>query len=229
MIKQFSKVQLATAVAVLFHSIGLAGILFFKGDLIIKSTPINMLLSFALLLWTQDQKNRAFWIFVVACICIGIAVEIIGVNTGILFGNYAYGSVLGIKMAQVPLLIGINWFIIVYCCAVSVYSLLHWIINPAATAGVRTSGSLKALAVITDGATLAVLFDWLMEPVAVKLHFWKWENGIIPVYNYICWFAVSALLLLVFNSCRFYRPNKFAVHLLLIQVMFFLVLRTFLQ
>lgn len=229
MIKQFSKVQLATAVAVLFHSIGLAGILFFKSDLIIKSTPINMLLSFALLLWTQDQKNRAFWIFVVACFVIGIAVEIIGVNTGILFGNYAYGPVLGLQVAKVPLLIGINWFIIVYCCAVSVHSLLQRIISPATSAGLSTSGTLKALAVITDGATLAVLFDWLMEPVAVKLHFWSWQNNMIPVYNYICWFAVSALLLLVFNSCRFYRPNKFAVHLLLIQVMFFLVLRTFLQ
>lgn len=229
MIKQFSKIQIATAVAVLFHTIGLAGILFFKSELIIKSTPVNMLLSFVLLLWTQEQKNRAFWLFVVACVSIGIAVEIIGVNTGFLFGNYTYGPVLGIKVAQVPLLIGINWFIIVYCCAVSVYILLQRIINPATSAGVKTSNMLKGLAVITDGATLAVLFDWLMEPVAVKLHFWSWQNNMIPLYNYICWFAVSALLLLVFNSCRFYRPNKFAVHLLLIQIMFFLVLRTFLQ
>lgn len=188
-----------------------------------------MLLSFSLLLWTQEQKNKAFWIFAAACIIIGIGVEIIGVNTGVLFGSYSYGSALGIKLAEVPLLIGINWFIIVYCCAVSVHSLLQRIIRPAASAGVGASRPLKALAVITDGATLAVLFDWLMEPVAVKLNFWHWQNNSIPVYNYVCWFVISALLLLIFNACRFHRPNKFAVHLLLIQIMFFLVLRTFLQ
>ncbi len=187
------------------------------------------MLSFALLIWTQEQKNRAFWIFLFACVVVGIAVEMIGVNTGLLFGNYSYGAVLGIQVMNVPLLIGVNWFIIVYCSAVSIYTLLQRILAPASSAGITASQPLKALAIVTDAATLAVMFDWLMEPVAIKLNFWKWQDAVIPVYNYVCWFAVSALLLLVFNSCKFYRPNKFAVHLLLIQAMFFLLLRTFLQ
>ena len=223
----FSKYQIATFLAILFHAIGLTGILFFDRNFFIHSTPFNLLLMFVLLLWTQVKANSWFWIFLAACFITGVAVEMIGVNTGLLFGDYKYGDVLGKQLKQVPLLIGINWFIIIYCCGVSVHTLLMRIVQnmPAANGG---SATLKVLAVIVDGATLAVFFDWLMEPVAVKLDYWHW-NGPIPVYNYICWFFVSVLLLLVFQVCKFEKRNKFAVNLLLIQVMFFLVLRTFMN
>jgi putative membrane protein len=89
--------------------------------------------------------------------------------------------------------------------------------------------TIKALSVVVDGATLAVFFDWVMEPAAVKLGFWQWGgNGSIPSFNYVCWLGISMLLLTCFHVLRFDKSNKFAVHLLLIQVMFFLILRTFL-
>jgi putative membrane protein len=75
---------------------------------------------------------------------------------------------------------------------------------------------------------LQFFFDWLMEPVAIKLNYWSWTSADVPVYNYICWFIVSLLLLLVFHFASFEKQNKFAVNLLLIQAMFFLLLRTFL-
>ena len=228
MIKNFSKDQIATAIALLFHTIGLVGILVFKSDLIIRSTPINLLLSFTLLIWTQKEKNRFFYLFVALVFLVGFAAEVIGVNTGLLFGNYSYGNVLGFKWQQVPLMIGINWIIIIYCCGISVTTLLRNIIQPASDSLPQPSNTLKSLSVITDGATLAVMFDWLMEPVAVKLGFWKW-NGEIPVYNYICWFVISLLLLALFHTCKFTKQNKFAVNLLLIQFLFFLILRTFLS
>ena len=94
----------------------------------------------------------------------------------------------------------------------------------------KTPMALKALSVIVDGATLAVFFDWLMEPVAVKLGYWAWNgDGSIPMFNYLCWFIVSLLLLAVFHFAKFNKQNKFAVNLLLIQLMFFLLLRTFLK
>jgi putative membrane protein len=228
LIKNFSKDQIATTIALLFHSIGLVGILIFKSDFIIRSTPFNLLLSFVLLLWTQKEKKLAFWLFITAVFIIGFTAEVIGVNTGLLFGNYNYGNVLGTKWQQVPLLIGINWVIIIYCCGIGVTILLLKIIQPATGGISQPSNTLKALSVITDGATLAVLFDWLMEPVAVKLNFWQWDGNNIPVYNYACWFFISILLLALFHLCRFNKQNKFAVNLLLIQFLFFLILRTFL-
>lgn len=223
-----SRYQIATAVAVLFHTIGFAGIIFFKSDLILRATPINLLLMFVLLVWTQNGRNFFFWLFVLLAAAIGIAVEMIGVNTKLLFGDYSYGNVLGIKLNNVPLLIGINWFITIYCCGIAVHTLLTKAIDKVAAETATPPMALKALSVIVDGATLAVFFDWLMEPVAVQLGYWKWA-GEIPFYNYLCWFMVSVILLAAFHFSPFNKQNKFAVHLLMIQVMFFLLLRTFLN
>jgi bisanhydrobacterioruberin hydratase len=226
--KQFSKVQIATAVAILFHTVGFIGIVVFNSGLIVSATPLNLLLSFALLVWTQTEKNLSFWIFFGVTFFLGFTVEVVGVNTGWLFGNYQYGNILGPKQFQVPLLIGINWFISIFCCGISMHTLLQKIIQPADAAGTPTPGpTLKAISIVTDGATLAVFFDWLMEPAAVKLGYWRWEGNTIPLFNYACWFVISCLLLLVFYKCKFPKQNKFAVNLLLIQIMFFLLLRTF--
>lgn len=224
----YSKQQIATAVAILFHAIGLAGILIFNNDLIIRSTPVNLLLMFALIVWTQQEKNIFFFVFMVTVMAAGVAVEVVGVNTGRLFGEYMYGPVLGYKVKNVPLLIGVNWFVIIYCCGISVHSLLTAAVEKLSVEDAAPKRSVRALSVIVDGATLAVFFDWIMEPVAVKLGFWQWQHNEIPLYNYICWFGVSMIMLALFHFGNFGKRNKFAVHLLLIQAMFFLILRTFL-
>lgn len=230
MLNRFTKFQIATAIAVLFHTIGLVGLLYFDKTFFLAATPFNLLLSFSLLIWTQKEKNLYFLLFFIACFFIGVAVEIIGINTGILFGDYTYGKVLGYKFKNVPLLIGVNWFIIIYCSGVIIHTLLMKAINRIAADSGKTPAAMKALSIIIDGATLAIFFDWLMEPVAVKLGYWVWNgDGSIPMLNYICWFVVSLLLLTIFHFSKFSKQNKFAVNLLLIQLMFFLLLRTFLN
>ena len=230
MLNRFSKFDIATAIAILFHTIGLIGLLFFDKTFFLAATPVNLLLSFALLIWTQTSKNISFFLFLLICFAVGISVEIVGINTGILFGDYTYGNVLGPKVKNVPILIGINWFIIIYCSGISTHTLLMKAITRIATDTGKNPMALKALSVIIDGATLAVFFDWLMEPVAVKLGYWVWNgDGSIPMLNYICWFVVSLLLLISFHFAKFNKQNKFAVNLLLIQLMFFLLLRTFLK
>jgi bisanhydrobacterioruberin hydratase len=229
-LKRLTKFDIATAIAVLFHVIGLAGLLYFDKNFFLAATPINLLLSFALLIWTQKEKNINFFLFLLICFGVGVAVEITGINTGILFGDYTYGNVLGYKVQNVPVVIGINWFIIIYCSGISIHTLLMKAIDRIATDSGKNPMALKALSVIVDGATLAVFFDWLMEPVAVKLGYWVWNgDGSIPMFNYICWFVISLLLLTAFHFAKFNKQNKFAVNLLLIQLMFFLILRTFLK
>jgi len=61
---KFSRYQIATAIAVLFHTIGFVGIVFFKDSFILQATPVNLLLMFGLLIWTQSEKKYfllAFW------------------------------------------------------------------------------------------------------------------------------------------------------------------------
>ena len=203
--------------------------LLFNRDFFIASTPFHLLLMCALLFYTQQKIDRSFIILFISCFVVGIVVEIIGTSTGLLFGNYQYGAALGTAIKNVPLVIGINWFIIIYCCGVSIQMLFNRLAKKVGEENINQSPIVKALSVIIDGATLAVIFDFLLEPAAIKLGYWQWlGDGDVPWFNYICWFLVSAGLLTIFQFSTFNKHNKFAVNLLLIQALFFLLVRTFL-
>ena len=223
--RRFTKNQIATAIAVLFHIVGLMGLLFFNRSFFLQFTPGNLLLMLVLLVWTQTGKNRWFFIFLISCFLIGFGVEIMGVRTGILFGKYSYGTVMGYKLWDTPLILGVNWFIVAYCSGMSIYRLRNSGIDLPALQGARGIRGV-AVQVIAGGAFLATIYDWQMEPVAIKLGYWRWSGGgAIPPYNYVCWFLVSGLLMSVFQVAKFEKLNKFAVNLMLIQFLFFLLLR----
>ena len=230
MIERFSKYQIATAIAVFFHVIGIMGILFSGNSFFVNATPVNLVLSFSLLIWTQIEKNIFFYIFLATTIIIGFGVEVVGVNTGYLFGDYTYGTALGPKSFNVPFIIGINWFIIIYCCGICMHTFLQKMISKLPSDVNKSPNRLRIISVIVDGATLALLLDLLIEPVAIKLGLWKWgADGTVPFFNYLSWFIVSCFLLAIFQICNFNKQNKFAINLLLIQAMFFLILRTFMK
>ncbi len=228
-----SKVQQATAVAILFHAIGLIGILFFNKAFFIASTPFNLLLMLMLIFYTQQQINKWFLLFTAVCVCIGFVVEIIGTSTGLLFGEYNYGKTLGAGFKNVPFVIGVNWFIIMYCCGITVHMVLKKLTIKVAEASGQdatiTNKPLQIFSLVSDAAMLAVFFDWVLEPVAVKLGYWQWlGNGTIPTYNYLCWFLISGLLQFLFNIMPFIKHNKFAVNLLIIMLIFFMLLKIYL-
>lgn len=223
------KLGISVFVAILFHGSGLIGMLFTDHrEWFINNTVLNLLLMFLLLLWNQPKLNQFFLLFVVVAFLTGMGTEMIGVNTGTLFGSYRYGSVLGPQINGVPWIIGVNWFVMVYASGVIMHFVHKWISNRYEESGTPLSRKLIALSLVLDGALLTVFFDWVMEPVAVHLGFWKWEGGEIPFLNYSCWFLVSATLLWLFKQLRFEKANHFAVHLFVIQLLFFLVLRWYL-
>ena len=174
-----------------------------------------------LLIFTHPQPGIKFFLFLITCFIVGFVSEVIGINTGYLFGDYTYSQLLGPSIAGVPLIIGINWFIVIYCCGMFMKAIL----NKFSPGDINQGCRLKIYSLVIDGAILAVVFDWIMEPVAISLGFWKWQ-GDIPVFNYISWFLVSIVLLLFFHAADFRTTNKFAVNLLLIQILFFLILRS---
>lgn len=223
-----TKNSIALFTAILFHACGLAGILFtpYK-QWFINNTPVTLIIMALLLVITQPAKNLFFYLFAAFVFIAGIAIEILGIHTAAVFGHYTYGSTLGVQYYGVPCLIGVNWFIIIYCSGIIMYQLDEWIQKKLA-GEVKLSPVLQWISFITDAALLATFFDWVLEPVAGKLGFWHWQNNSIPVFNYLCWFIVSALLLAVFRLLPFRKHNQFAVHLFIIQLLFFLTLQIFL-
>lgn len=221
------KNTIATFIAAIVHLSGAIGMLYSShADWFIGMTPYNLLLMAVLVLWTQEEASQPFYLFMFLCILVGIGTEMIGVNTSLLFGSYRYGTALGIGWLGVPFLIGVNWFIVVWSSA-QVMLQLHRQLPRLADWGPEKAEKWLGWSLVVDAALLATAFDWLLEPVAVRLGYWSWENGTIPLYNYVCWFAISSLLLLVFRKMKFRQVNQFAVHLLIIQSLFFFALRIF--
>jgi len=227
--RKIDKFKIATFIAILFHVCGFIGMFTLKHDWFVANTTLNLLIMAALIIWTQTDKNAAFFAFFIICFLIGMLTEMIGVNTSLLFGKYEYGKVLGKGIMNVPWLIGLNWFVVIYCCGVVIAHLHRRLERHTAMSEAFITPQLQLMSFIIDGALLATFFDFILEPIAVKLGYWTWlGDGDIPFTNYLCWFLISVLLLTVFKLLSFSKHNQFAVHLLFIELLFFGALRTFL-
>ena len=167
-------------------------------------TPFNLIASLILLLLFHTDWRPAFGLFCLTAFGLGFLAEVLGVHTGLLFGNYSYGTVLGWKIAEVPLTIGTNWLMLSYLCG-SVIDRL-----PVGT-----------WVKIGLAAGLMTLLDVLIEPVAVQLGFWSWHTATIPLTNYLGWYGVSAVVFGAFYLLPFQKRNALAPLLLLLQFLFF--------
>ena len=194
-------------ILIVFYSVGVIGLHTSFRASFLTLTPFNLLLSFACLyLSFKDlslKKHVDFFLIALA----GCVIEWIGIHTSYLFGNYQYGSVLGFKFDGVPLIIGLNWVLLTFGASAIVNK---W----------KIPLLLKAL---VAGALMTAL-DWLIEPVAVKSGFWWWENGSIPVYNYICWMIFSTLFCYWILKRKTVETNKVSIGLFGIIVLFFAIL-----
>lgn len=170
-------------------------------------TPVTLLLSTILLLYFHSDWNRNFVAFLLITYLTGFGIEAVGVATGIIFGEYSYTDVLGPQLADTPLMIGINWIILIYAVG-TILATYNWPLV------------IKALA----GAVLMLLLDFTMEPVAISLNFWKWSEDTVPLVNYIAWFTISFFLLLVFHNLSFRKYNRLALFFYVVQTTFFLIL-----
>lgn len=207
-----SKIFWAVFICALVHVSGAIGMAFFNREAFLEMTYVNLLLMFALLLWTEDRITSSFIYSLIIIFITGVVTEIIGVNTGLLFGSYQYGDFFGLKLLNVPILIGVNWFCIVYSCFI------------LACQFVRNSRyAFIIIPFIT--ALLTTAFDWIMEPAAVALNFWTWEGGVIPLLNYASWFMITFVLVRIMLLLDSPRSNIFAIYLLIIQAFFFIFLR----
>lgn len=108
-----TKQNIAIGLIWLFHVSGIVGIIYSDPTWFIQATPLNLLLSFVLLLINTHLNKKTVFLLLL-CFVTGMVAEIIGVKFGFLFGNYTYGEALGYKVMEVPLMIGVNWSILIF-------------------------------------------------------------------------------------------------------------------
>jgi len=167
-------------------------------------TPFNLLASCGILLYFHQEWNRNFLIFIILTFLTGYFIEVIGVKTGMIFGEYQYETTLGFKILNVPPVIGINWLLLVYCVGSSFC---------------RVSKPIYFK--VLYGALLMTMFDFLAEPIAIRLDMWSWRNALPPLQNYVGWYITSAFLLTLFHTLKFRKDNPIALWLLILQICFF--------
>lgn len=174
-------------------------------------TPLHLLTTTLILLWSQAQDRR-YLLAGLIVMAITFIVEMIGVNTGLLFGQYSYGQALGPKLWGTPFIIGCNWVLLSF-------SIGHIFYNWAAPVVLKSF----------FGAIMMVGVDVFIEPVAMANDFWSWRDDVVPMQNYLGWGILSFLLFLgLFRWIRF-EENRLAIWVFGAQVFFFLVLNKFFE
>lgn len=203
--------QIGMAILVIFHIVGFTGFaLESTRPLFQQLVPFNLLLSIGLLGYFHQEWTRKFAIFCILIFAAGFGIEVLGINTGVIFGPYLYDTALGPKIWGTPPMIGVNWLMLVYITGVILQDI-----------------SLPKWVIAAIGATLLVLLDFIIEPVAIAFDFWHWLEADIPAQNFLAWWAVAYLMLLSFFYLSVKKKNPLAGILLLIQFVFFGLLRLF--
>ena len=201
--------RIAVAVIVVFHLVGLAGFLIPAAQpYFIRLVPFHLLLMFGVIVFSYNGHLNRLLLFISGVFLCGFLVEVLGVHTGKIFGSYYYGDTLGYKIAAVPLLMGVNWVILIFSIGQMVKAMK-----------VRNSILASFL-----GAIILVLFDFFLEPVAMKFNYWQWDWHEIPVQNYVAWFIVSIILLKFYYALGLKQQKYIGTAMLLSQLVFFVVL-----
>lgn len=194
---------------VIFYVVGIIGMAMpMSQPLFMKLVPVALLLSLvAIMLFHQPEFDTKTILVYTTIAVFGYFIEVIGVNTGLIFGHYEYGDALGIKILNTPLLIGLNWLMLMYA-------------GSSFTEKMR----LNAWSKILITSSLILLYDLVLEKIAPALGMWQWENTNVPLQNYLAWFLITLLFQGLLKVTKVKTTNSLAFLLVLMQVIFFLIL-----
>lgn len=157
----------------------------------------------ALYFWDAEQSRKLVITGVVAGS--GYLIELIGTHTGLLFGDYEYGAVMGLRLFGVPLIIGVMWLVV----TLSAWQIVQY-------------GGLSIIRRFMLAGVLVVMFDLVLEQFAIVYGLWVWQGNEVPLYNYACWFVFSQLCFWLYQ--RFSpksRPSILIAGLLPLMAVFF--------
>lgn len=149
--------------------------------------------------------RRRFLLWGLLTYVVTFTLEAIGTATGAIFGPYTYGTVLGFRLFAVPLVIGFNWVLVVI-------------------GSLRLFRRLPTILFVPAVGLAAVVFDLLLEPVAIRWGYWTWHAPTIPIRNYVAWFIIASLAAAAWRITRLQIRSWLPTYYLAIQTLFFAAL-----
>lgn len=196
-------------ILIIFFTVGVLGFaLPVTSNFFTHLTPFALLLSISsLAVFHRTEQQKEFLIFFSLIFITGFLIEVAGVRSGLIFGNYVYGEGLGFKLLDTPAIIGINWLFLVYCTGLIVISMPGNVI-------------LR----IISASLLMLIYDVVLEQIAPILDMWEFQGGSAPVLNYISWFIVSMIFHIVLRLTGIKFENRLAAFIFVLQLAFFAAL-----
>lgn len=166
---------------------------------------------FALLHGSKYIGNKSVIVLALVTAIISFIMEYTGVKTGMIYGEYHYGAVLGPKaLDTVPWLVPLSWFMFMYVSSLTV---------DAAFGGRYTGPGAPLLFAVLDSAAMTAL-DVLVDPLWITRGTWTWTAvqslpagsvfyG-IPVQNYFGWLLTTFMIFVPYRII-FFRNHADAV------------------
>ena len=167
-------------------------------------TPFTLLLTCFVFLIHQPLSNKKFISSFLIIAFLGYVIEVIGTKTGLLFGNYKYGNGLGFKLLDVPLVISINWAMLICAGIITVSKIFK-----------------NKFIVISVTALLVTFIDLIIEQVAHELDFWQFEGGLPGFHNYLGWIGVVFFTSYIFYPSIIKGNSLVSSIVLILQIIFF--------
>jgi carotene biosynthesis associated membrane protein len=129
----------------------------------------------------------------------GLAVEAVGIRTGLPFGEYYYTGGLGPSLAGVPLVIPLAW------------AMMAW---PAHVVAARLTASRPARVAVAAAALAS--WDLFLDPQMVDAGHWRWMYptpalpGVpdVPLSNYLGWAVVALALMAALDRFAADAPRR---------------------
>ena len=179
--------------------------------LMVRSTPIVLVLS-GLIAFLPVMRTgwRSLMLYCALTFLATFFFEAVGTATGAIFGPYTYGDTLGPKLLGVPPVIAFNWVIIIL-------------------AAVSLAGRIAKRPVVYALFTgaLALVYDFVMEPTAIRLDYWHWHTAHIPMQNYGAWFLIAAIAGLIAGCMKWKIKTLVPVLYVAVSFLFFVGLSVF--
>ncbi len=158
-------------------------------------------------LW-KNAGSKKLIIWCVLAFLITFMLEFLGVETGKVFGDYYYGETMLLQLGNVPVVIGFNWVILIM-----------------ATYTISLKLKINRWIAPIISSLLIVVFDYVMEPVAMYHDYWQWIDGTVPLQNYIAWFTISLFFAYFLTIFRINPDSRILRIYFFIQLGFFLLFR----
>jgi uncharacterized membrane protein len=145
---------------------------------------------------------RAILAFFAICIVVGNVVEKIGVLTGFPFGHYHFTAVMGPKIFQIPVFLGLAYLGMGY---------LSWTTADAILGSITAQlGKSRLFTLPLVAAFVMVAWDLASDPVwATIVRAWVWRDGGVyfgvPLSNFFGWYLN---VYIVFQLFAFYLSRR---------------------